>query len=159
MQTFGFLFYQEVSLAMKKKNIPLKCPYCGSRVQLKSADGIYKDNSKGAMLYICSNYPECDAYVRTCAGTNIPAGTMANSALHRLRILAHKNFDIICKNCIMSKRDLYLWLANLLNVPLSQAHISFLGEYYCRLVIDESQKIQFSLGVTPRHSLAIFILL
>ncbi len=37
----------------------------------------------------------------------------------------------------MSKKDLYLWLANLLNIPLSQAHISFLGEYYCRLVIDE----------------------
>lgn len=126
---------------MKNKNIPVRCPYCGRKVQLKSADGIYKNNSKGAMLYVCSNYPECDAYVRTHAGTSIAAGTMANRTLRKLRIDAHKNFDIICKNGIMSKRDLYLWLANLLNVPLSLAHISFLGEYYCRLVIDESQKI------------------
>ncbi len=128
-------------MIVKKKNIPVRCPYCGGKVQLKSADGIYKDNSKNIMLYVCSNYPECDAYVRTHAGTSIPAGIMANCTLRKLRIAAHKNFDIICKNGIMCKRDLYLWLANLLNVPLSQAHISFLGEYYCRLVIDESQKI------------------
>ena len=115
---------------MKRKNIPKRCPYCGGKVQLKSADGIYKENSKGIMLYVCSNYPECDAYVRTHAGTSIPAGIMANRTLRKLRIAAHKNFDIICKNGIMSKRDLYLWLANLLNIPLSQAHISFLGEYY-----------------------------
>lgn len=55
---------------MKKRNIPVRCPYCGGKVQLKSADGIYKDNSKCAMLYVCSNYPQCDAYVRTHAGTH-----------------------------------------------------------------------------------------
>ena len=35
------------------------CPYCGGKIVLRSADGIYKDNSKGVMLYVCSNYPEC----------------------------------------------------------------------------------------------------
>jgi ssDNA-binding Zn-finger/Zn-ribbon topoisomerase 1 len=43
---------------------PGRCPYCGSHVILRSADGIYKDNSGNAMLYVCSRYPTCDAYVR-----------------------------------------------------------------------------------------------
>lgn len=29
-----------------------RCPYCGGNVVLRSADGIYKDNSRNAMLYI-----------------------------------------------------------------------------------------------------------
>lgn len=42
---------------------------------------------------------------------------------------------------MMSKQDAYLWLANLLQVPLSKAHIGFLGEYYCNEVITESKKL------------------
>ena len=37
----------------------MRCPYCGGSVIFRSADGIYKDNSKGTMLYVCSRYPEC----------------------------------------------------------------------------------------------------
>ena len=71
----------------KRKGIntaPIRCPYCGSKVIYRSADGIYQDNSRGIMLYVCSNYPECDAYVRTHTGTRMPVGTMAN---HELRML------------------------------------------------------------------------
>ena len=60
----------------------MRCPYCGSPVIYRSADGIYRDNSRGTMLYVCSHYPECDAYVRVHTGTNIPVGSMAN---HELR--------------------------------------------------------------------------
>lgn len=49
----------------------MRCPYCGSPVIYRSADGIYRDNSRGTMLYVCSHYPECDAYVRVHTGTNI----------------------------------------------------------------------------------------
>lgn len=52
----------------------MRCPYCGSPVVYRSADGIYRDNSKGTMLYVCSRYPECDSYVRAHTGTNIPVG-------------------------------------------------------------------------------------
>ena len=47
------------------KDRAMRCPYCGSTVIYRSAEGIYRDNSRGTMLYVCSNYPECDAYVRT----------------------------------------------------------------------------------------------
>ena len=41
----------------------------------------------------------------------------------------------------MTKDDAYHWLAGILDAPLSQAHIGYLGEYYCQVVIDESRKL------------------
>ena len=47
----------------KKRNNPaaMRCPYCGSPVILRSADGIYRENANGTMLYVCKRYPICDA--------------------------------------------------------------------------------------------------
>lgn len=131
---------------MKKKrkgfdSSKMRCPYCGAPVVLRSADGIYKNNERGMMLYVCSNYPKCDAYVRVHAGTNIPVGTLANQELRSLRRTAHNYFDRLYKTGIMSKQDAYLWLSDLLQSPLSEAHIGYLGEYYCKQVIEESRKI------------------
>ncbi|MCU0080203.1 zinc-finger-containing protein [Extibacter muris] len=39
----------------------------------------------------------------------------------------------------MSKQDAYQWLADLICAPLSEAHIGYLGEYYCKQVIEESR--------------------
>lgn len=128
----------------KKKGMnpsSMRCPYCGSTVVLRSADGIYHENHSNTMLYVCSNYPKCDAYVRTHLGTNIPVGVLANHKLRALRNEAHRHFDKLYLRGMMSKQDAYLWLANLLQVPLSKAHIGLLGEYYCTQVIEESRKM------------------
>ena len=108
------------------KDRAMRCPYCGSTVIYRSAEGIYRDNSRGTMLYVCSNYPECDAYVRTHAGTRIPVGTMANHELRNLRNTAHHYFDQLYRSGMMTKQEAYLWLANLISAPLSQAHIAIL---------------------------------
>lgn len=119
----------------------LRCPYCGSTVVYRSADGIYHENKKGTMLYVCSNFPECDAYVRVHAGTNIPVGSLANHELRSLRRTAHHYFDQLYISGYMSKQDAYQWLADIVCAPLSEAHIGHLGEYYCKLVIEESRKL------------------
>lgn len=51
----------------KKGNNPstMRCPYCGAPMILRSADGIYKENTQQAKLYVCKNYPSCNTYVRT----------------------------------------------------------------------------------------------
>lgn len=119
----------------------LRCPYCGSTAVLRSADGIYHDNSRDTKLYVCRNYPQCDSYVRVHPGTNRPVGTMANKELRALRAEAHRYFDQFYKSGLMSKEDAYSWLADLLCAPLSEAHIGYLGEYYCREVIEESKNL------------------
>jgi len=136
---------------MKKKkkkgsgNIPgigkMKCPYCGSPVVLRSADGIYRENNNETMLYVCSKYPVCDAYVRVQHGTkNTPLGSMANGDLRALRCEAHRHFDRIHQTGLMSKQDAYAWLSGILASPMSRAHIGCLSEYYCQIVIDESKR-------------------
>lgn len=87
----------------------MRCPYCGSPVIYRSADGIYRDNSRGTMLYVCSHYPECDAYVRVHTGTNIPVGSMANHELRTLRRTAHHYFDQLYESGYMSKQDMMIF--------------------------------------------------
>ncbi|MCL2343141.1 MAG: DUF3268 family zinc-finger domain-containing protein [Firmicutes bacterium] len=117
------------------------CPYCGSPVVLRSADGIYKENNASTMLYVCSRYPVCDAYVRVIPGTKTPIGSLANGRLRALRRAAHQYFDRLYLTGIMSRNESYEWLAAMLQAPLSQAHIGYLGEYYCNQVIEESKRM------------------
>ena len=143
LQVLPALLLLEVTVKKNKRknNGQMRCPYCGATAMLRSADGIYYDNSRNVMLYVCSNYPKCDAYVRVHPGTNKPVGTMANHALRALRNEAHRYFDRLHKEGIMSKQEAYYWLANLISAPLSEAHIGYLGEYYCTQVIEESKKL------------------
>ncbi len=125
----------------KSKNpMSMRCPYCGATVVYRKADDIYHDH-KDRMMYVCSRYPECDAYVRVHEGTNIPVGTLANRNLRSLRRTAHQYFDKLYKTGIMSKDEAYSWLAYLIDSPISQAHIGYLGEYYCREVIKQSKLV------------------
>lgn len=128
----------------KKKGINpsrMRCPYCKAPMILRSADGIYQENSQNVKLYVCRNYPNCDTYVRTKPGSAFPLGTPANRELRALRIQTHRCFDALHQNGYMAKRDAYIWLAAFLQVPQSQAHIGYLGEYSCRLVIAESKRM------------------
>ena len=118
-----------------------RCPYCGAVAQLRSADGIYFDNSKDAMLYVCKNYPTCDAYVRVHPGTTIPMGSLANRKVRALRAEAHKHFNKIYLRGIMSREEAYEWLSAMLGIPIGNTHIGQMGEYYCQKVIDESKKL------------------
>lgn len=119
----------------------MRCPYCRSPVIYRSAEGIYRDNKSNTMLYVCSRYPECDAYVRVHTGTKIPVGSMADHKLRALRREAHRYFNQLYESGYMGKDDAYQWLADQIGAPLSQAHIGYLGEYYCRQVIEESRKL------------------
>lgn len=41
---------------------------------------------------------------------------------------------------MMTKQDAYSWLANMIDAPLSHAHIGYLGEYYCKQVITQCKE-------------------
>lgn len=128
----------------KRKGIDaatMRCPYCGSPVVYRTADGIYHDNKNNTMLYVCSNYPKCDAYVRANPQTNRPMGTLANGELRALRTKAHHYFDRLYKEGYMSRNDAYNWLADFMGVPHGEAHIGYWGEYYCNQVIERCKEL------------------
>lgn len=121
-------------------NYAPRCPYCGSTTVYRSATGIYQENDDDVMLYVCKNYPACDAYIRTQKGTAIPIGQMANGKLRALRTDAHRLFNQLYLKGFMPKQTAYGWLSSVLGVPQDKAHIAQLSEMQCELVIRETKK-------------------
>lgn len=145
----GFFHIGRMVMKKKKKGdiARMKCPYCGSTVIYRSADGIYKENSKREMLYVCSRYPVCDAYVRIHQGTRIPMGTPANGELRALRVQAHREFDLLHTSGIMTRSQAYRWLAKLVGLPEKEAHIGNMGEYNCKRIIEKSREFLEKQGI------------
>jgi len=142
--------------ANNKHPASIRCPYCGSHAILRSADGIYRENSRDVKLYVCANYPNCDSYVRVHQGTVIPVGSLADQKLRALRKTAHDHFDKLHMTGLMSKDEAYAWLAGILQSPRSQAHIGYLSEYYCQQVIDESQRLLAARKKNKNSSYVVF---
>ena len=118
----------------------LRCQYCGATARLRSAEGIYRHGGYGVELYVCSNYPSCDSYVRVHPGTEVPVGSLADAKLRALRVRAHQHLGALYESGLMTKQEAYSWLAFALCLPPSQTHIGYFGEHYCNLVISECSK-------------------
>lgn len=50
-------------------------------------------------------------------------------------------FDQLYLSGLMSKQVAYQWLSDVTCTPPNRAHIGYLREYNCQLVIDESKKL------------------
>lgn len=124
---------------MKKRII--RCPYCGSTAILRDASYVHGEKSRGGKVYVCSHYPVCNSYVNVQSGTTIPIGTLANKELRKKRIRAHKIFDQIWKQGILSKAEAYRWIADKFCLNEQQAHIGKFSDYMCDQLIKESQKV------------------
>lgn len=118
----------------------LRC-HCGRPAVLRSAEGICKTHRPGAMVYVCSDYPACNSFVMAHPDTLAPMGSLAGPELRRLRYEAHQEFDQLYKTGLMTRNEAYHWLAYIVQAPMSHAHIGHLGEYYCKVVIQESRKL------------------
>lgn len=125
---------------MKQKK-SIRCPYCGGTAILRDASFVYGEKSYGGKVYVCSNYPRCDAYVGVHPGTRIPKGTLADQELRKKRMLAHQIFDQIWLRGILSRPDAYHWMADKFCLSDEQAHIGMFGNYMCDQVIRESKKL------------------
>lgn len=124
-----------------KEITDMKCPYCGSAVVLKDASEIYHSSSADRKLYVCAKYPECDTYSRADPVTLKPLSTLADKKLRALRKETHDLFNQIYEKKIMSKKDAYRWLGQIIQAPGNQAHIGKLNEYYCMEVQKKSRQL------------------
>ena len=118
----------------------LRC-HCGAPVVLRPASDVCRAARPGEMAYVCSHYPKCDSYVMAKPDNLEPMGCLAGPELRRLRQEAHREFNKIYQHGLKTKRDAYQWLAYITQSSMSHAHIAYLGDYYCRVVIKESKKL------------------
>ena len=125
---------------MKKPKI-IRCPYCGGTAILRDASFVYGTHSHGGQVYVCSHYPSCNSYVGVHPGTKIPKGTLANRELRQKRIQAHRIFDQIWQQGILSKPEAYRWVADKFCLTDKQAHIGQFSNYMCDQLIRESADV------------------
>ena len=115
---------------MKKNKV--RCPRCGANATMRPASVVYgKEDKRGGYLYICDRYPKCDCYVGAHQKSLKPLGTLADGNLRHKRILAHKAFDRLWKEGVMTKRQAYIWMQAKFGLSSEQAHIAKFSEYMC----------------------------
>ncbi len=122
---------------LPKAGCQLYC-HCGRPTVLRNAREVCRSHREGDMAYVCSGYPACDSFVLAYPDTLKPMGSLAGPELRRLRFEAHKQLNQLQNAGIMSKKQSYEWLAQVVHAPMSHAHIGHLGEYYCKEVIRQS---------------------
>lgn len=114
-----------------KKHKKITCPYCGAPAVLRDASFVYGDHALVDKLYVCAHYPACDSYVGVFKNSEVPKGTLANSELRNKRILAHRAFDAIWKQGIMTRGQTYQWMQHKFSLTKQQAHIGNFSDYMC----------------------------
>jgi ssDNA-binding Zn-finger/Zn-ribbon topoisomerase 1 len=117
--------------------VMLPCPYCGGKIELRDSSIIY-GRSYGN-VYICENYPKCDAFVGTHHGKTKPLGTLADGRLRNKRKETHSLFDQLWKGekKTMSRGKAYRYMAEILNIEQERAHIAMLTYEECSKLITE----------------------
>lgn len=119
------------------KRINIKCPYCGAKALLRPAGTVHSSayRKPGDEVYVCSRYPVCDSYVSAHRRTHLPMGTLADRSLRVKRIEAHKVFNRLWENGVMTRTAAYHWLQVQLGLPPEEAHIANFSEWRCNQVI------------------------
>src|ERR1700744_1800251 len=133
----------------KKKNKIVICQYCGGNGKLESSLKVYQQDF--GYIWICENYPSCDAYVGCHKDTKSPKGWMANEELRIYRKEAHKLFDKLWSEKIkrLNKKNginykirkhvrstAYAWLAKELQIESRHCHIGMFDIEMCKRAIE-----------------------
>jgi len=113
------------------------CPYCNAKAELASSTRVYGGQDYG-MIWLCSNYPTCDAFVGVHKGTTRPLGRLANKELRHWKKQAHFYFDLRWKHEKKRKparTAAYRWLATQLGISAHDCHIGMFDVETCKQVV------------------------
>lgn len=118
------------------------CPYCGLPATFRDGSIIYGLRYKDVNIYICSQYPLCDAFISCHKGTKTPMGTMANGDTRYWRKRAHETLDPLWKSGIMKRQSAYKKIAQRLGVDTAHAHIGMFDIEQCKIAIKVAQELR-----------------
>lgn len=116
------------------------CPYCESKTKLVDSSLIY-GKSYGP-VFICSDWPECDAFVGCHKDTTNPLGRLADPNLRMWKKNAHAVFDELWKSGVMSRGESYQWLSSQLKTPLEYTHIGMFDVETCKKAVKACQQLK-----------------
>jgi len=117
-----------------------KCLYCNVPCRLVDASLVYHGSSRFGMVWLCSNYPECDARVGA-RRDHQPLGHPARKDLRELRIKCHSSFDPLwkkhttntstTKQKCKARHQLYKELSEYMRLPIDMTHFAMFNEEQC----------------------------
>ena len=116
----------------------LYCPYCGGKAILRPVLYLFGDEvntGSSEHYYVCTNYPECDAYIACYHGNFAPKGRLADAWLRHRRNVAHRYIKLIVSSGIMLQKNIYPTIAAKLGVSLENAHVRFSTNYSIEKII------------------------
>lgn len=125
--------------------IPI-CPICGTKGILVDSTAVYGNRfrKKDVNLWVCPNYPRCDAYVGVHPGTKIPLGTMADGPTRAARKRCHELLDLLWMNNVsqryLTRDEAYRLVQLILNKPPHLAHIGMLDKMEAFYLAKELEK-------------------
>jgi hypothetical protein len=115
--------------------IVVHCPYCGSGAPLSESSRVQGYPGQDVHLYVCANYPQCDAYVGVYRDDHWPRGTLANAELRHWRRQAQTQFDRLWREGAMSRSQADRYLRNLMGTKPHQSPISTFTLDQCHRLI------------------------
>ncbi|WP_457326060.1 zinc-finger-containing protein [Roseateles sp. P5_E11] len=119
------------------------CNYCGMPAELHGGLAVYPDRKdlQDRQFWVCWS---CDAWVGCKTGGDEPFGELADETLRAARIAAHKAFDPIWEQELMTKHEARQWLAQALGIPREECQIGLMKLEDCARV---SQAVWERFGV------------
>lgn len=118
------------------------CQYCGIPSVYRPSSAEIYGRDYGA-VYLCTNYPRCDAYVGCHKGTDRPLGRLADKKLREAKKRAHAFFDPLWKKKMerdgcskkVARTAAYAWLAEQMGLEVDQTHIGMFDVRDCMKVV------------------------
>lgn len=83
-------------------------------------------------IYWC---PPCDARVGCHPRSTRPLGQLANQELREARTAAHEAFDPLWRDCAITRKEAYRWLAQMLDLTEDECHIGMFDLEMCKRTI------------------------
>jgi len=83
-------------------------------------------------LWICSNFPRCDARCGCHPGTHRPLGSLADRETRNLRKAVHNAFDPLWKRGTIKRSRAYETLAERMQIAVSECHVGMFTAEQCR---------------------------
>lgn len=112
------------------------CPECGADMVFRQTAKFKFRNGGNKVFYGCSRYPAC-----TCIMGSHPDGTPygvpADKETKEWRVKAHQEFDRLWKSYRYTRHQAYEFLANIMQIPLKDAHISNFNKEQCQKLLEK----------------------
>jgi hypothetical protein len=120
---------------------PTHCHYCRARVEIVNNAEIYnREFGEWPWAYKCTGRG-CRAYVGMHQFTNIPLGSLADSATRRARAGVKEVFNALWRSGRMTREQAYKWLAGELGMKPSETHIGWMDVQTCQRALAACLKL------------------